>query len=55
MNDQRHVIFSQRNNVMNSEKVFDYADEFLLEIIGHLIGLKEQKFLKLKIMNLIIS
>ena len=23
LNDQRHVIFSQRNGVMNSEKVFD--------------------------------
>ena len=43
LNDQRHVIFSQRNNVMNSEKVFDYSDEFLSEIISHLITLKTQK------------
>ena len=40
LNDQRHVIFSQRKNVMNSEKVFDYSNEFLSEIIEHLMGLK---------------
>jgi len=48
LNDQRHVIFSQRNNVMNNEKVFDYSDEFLSEIIGHLISLKSQKISKTK-------
>jgi preprotein translocase subunit SecA len=48
LNDQRHVIFSQRNNVMNSEKVFDYSDEFLSEIIDHLISLKTQSLLKTK-------
>jgi preprotein translocase subunit SecA len=48
LNDQRHVIFSQRNNVMNSEKVFDYSDEFLSEIIDHLISLKTQKLSKIK-------
>jgi len=48
LNDQRHVIFSQRNNVMNSEKVFDYSDEFLSEIINHLINLKTQKLSKIK-------
>jgi preprotein translocase subunit SecA len=48
LNDQRHVIFSQRNNVMNSEKVFDYSDEFLSEIMGHLISLKDQKLSKIK-------
>jgi preprotein translocase subunit SecA len=48
LNDQRHVIFSQRNNVMNSEKVFDYSDEFLSEIIDHLINLKTQKISKIK-------
>ena len=42
LNDQRHVIFSQRKNVMNSEKVFGYSDEFLLEITDHLISLKIQ-------------
>ena len=48
LNDQRHVIFSQRNNVMNSEKIFDYSNEFLLEIIDHLINLKTQKLSKVK-------
>jgi len=48
LNDQRHVIFSQRNNVMNSEKIFDYSDEFLTEIIIHLINLKAQKLSKAK-------
>ena len=42
LNDQRHVIFSQRNNVMNSEEIFDYSDQFLSEIIENLIGLKQQ-------------
>jgi len=42
LNDQRHVIFSQRKNVMNSEKIFDYSDEFLSEIIDNLMSLKTQ-------------
>jgi len=48
LNDQRHVIFSQRNNVINSKKVFDYSNEFLSEIIDHLIDLKAQKLSKIK-------
>jgi len=48
LNDQRHVIFSQRNNVMNSEKVFDYSDDFLSEIMEHLISLKTQSLSKNK-------
>jgi len=48
LNDQRHVIFSQRNNVINSEKVFDYSNEFLLEITEHLINLKAQNLSKTK-------
>ena len=48
LNDQRHVIFSQRNNVMNSEKVFDYSDEFMSEIMSHLIDLKSQNLSKTK-------
>jgi len=55
LNDQRHVIFSQRNNVINNEKVFDYSDEFLSEIMNHLIGLKSQKVSKTKTMNLITN
>jgi len=48
LNDQRHVIFSQRNNVMNSDKIFDYSDEFLSEIMLHLTSLKAQKLSKKK-------
>jgi preprotein translocase subunit SecA len=40
LNDQRHVIFSQRKNVINSEKIFDYSEKFLSEIIENLISLK---------------
>ncbi len=40
LNDQRHVIFSQRKNAMNSENIFDYSNEFLKEIADDLIKLK---------------
>ena len=48
LNDQRHVIFSQRKNVMNNEKVFDYSDEFLSEIVEHIINLKTQNLSQTK-------
>ena len=44
LNDQRKVIFSQRNNIIVSKNSFDYSDEFLNEII---IKLKELKKLNL--------
>ncbi len=40
LNDQRHVVFSQRKNAMNSDNIFDYSDEFLREISDDLIKLK---------------
>ena len=40
LNDQRQVIFSQRNNVMNSKNINTLSDDFLNEIIN---GLKETK------------
>ena len=40
LNDQRHVVFSQRKNAMNSENIFGYSDEFLKEISDDLIKLK---------------
>ncbi len=43
LNDQRHVVFSQRKDAMNSEKVFDYSDNFLKEIIEDIIKLKIHK------------
>jgi len=42
LNDQRHVIFSQRNNIINGKKAFNYADDFLDEIIIHLLELKKK-------------
>ena len=48
LNDQRHVIFSQRDGVMNSEKIFEYSDEFISEIMSHLIILKGQNLSKSK-------
>ena len=43
LNDQRHVIFSQRKNAMNSNQIFEYSDDFLNEIINDLIKLKTLK------------
>ncbi|WP_440934669.1 preprotein translocase subunit SecA [Candidatus Pelagibacter sp.] len=43
LNDQRHVVFSQRKNAMNSENIFDYSDEFLKEISENLTRLKISK------------
>ncbi|MDC3226133.1 preprotein translocase subunit SecA [Candidatus Pelagibacter sp.] len=43
LNDQRYVIFSQRENAMNSQNIFEYSDEFLKEIIQNIIKLKIQK------------
>ena len=43
LNDQRHVIFSQRNDAMNSDEIFSYSEGFLNEIIDDLIRLKAQK------------
>ena len=48
LNDQRHVIFSQREEVMSSHKIFDYSDQFLEEIIEFLINLKNQNLSKIK-------
>ena len=43
LNDQRHVVFSQRKNAMNSKNIFEYSDEFLKEIMEDIIKLKVQK------------
>ena len=43
LNDQRHVIFSQRKNSMNSNQIFDYSEDFLDEITKDLVKLKTQK------------
>ena len=43
LNDQRHVIFSQRRNAMDSEQIYEYSNDFLNEEIDNLIELKKQK------------
>ncbi|MDA7597019.1 preprotein translocase subunit SecA [Candidatus Pelagibacter sp.] len=43
LNDQRHVVFSQRKGAMNSENIFEYSDEFLKNIIEDIIKLKIHK------------
>ena len=46
LNDQRHVIFSQRNEVLSGEVVFDYSDKFLSDVIEYLLSLKSQNLTK---------
>ena len=40
LNDQRNVIFTQRNNVINSKEIFSYPDNFLSEILENLKEMK---------------
>jgi preprotein translocase subunit SecA len=42
LNDQRHVIFSQRNDVIYSKEIFNYSDNFLSEIIEKLTTSKDK-------------
>ena len=42
LNDQRHVIFSQRNDSMASNDIFKYSENFLEEIVDNIIKLKPQ-------------
>jgi preprotein translocase subunit SecA len=37
LNDQRNVIFSQRNEVISSKNIFEYSDNFLNELIGRML------------------
>ncbi len=41
LNDQRKVIFGQRNNIIGSENAFEYSEEFLDEILIKLSELKK--------------
>ena len=43
LNDQRHVIFSQRKEAINSKEIFDYSNNFLNEIVEDLIKSKIQR------------
>jgi len=42
LNDQRHVIFNQRNNIIIKKENLNYADDFLEEIIAKLSELKNK-------------
>ena len=42
LSDQRQVIFSERNKVMNNEGIFSFSDSFLKDIIDNLIIEKKQ-------------
>ncbi len=42
LNDQRQVIFTQRNNVINNKESLNYSENFLEEIVSKLIALKEK-------------
>ncbi len=46
LNDQRHVIFSQRKNVIDDKNSYKYSDEFLSEIINDLKSLKSRHLAK---------
>jgi len=43
LNDQRQVIFTQRKEAMNSDKIFDYSNNFFDEIKKNMINLKIEK------------
>jgi preprotein translocase subunit SecA len=43
LNDQRDIIFSQRNHlIQNEDKIFEYADQYLSEVLEYLIILKKK-------------
>tara|TARA_B100001741_G_scaffold309903_1_gene308337 strand:- start:477 stop:1289 length:813 start_codon:yes stop_codon:yes gene_type:complete len=43
LNDQRQVIFNQRNDVIKSNKIFEYSDVFLDEMTNDLVKFKNNK------------
>ena len=52
LNDQRHVIFSQRKEVLEKHDIFETIDNFLKDEIEDLIKCKKknlQRFLKIKL------
>ena len=42
LNDQRHVVFTQRKEVINSKEIFNYSNNFLSETIEQLMELKNK-------------
>ncbi len=53
LNDQRHVIFDQRKDIISSESVFDYSNNFLEEVSSELIKFKNSKDFEAQIINLL--
>tara|TARA_Y100001980_G_C14500650_1_gene276652 strand:- start:427 stop:1221 length:795 start_codon:yes stop_codon:yes gene_type:complete len=53
LNDQRQVIFNQRKDVMNSNSIFDYSNNFLDEVISELIEYKNTKDFETQIRSLL--
>ncbi len=43
LNDQRQVIFNQRKDIINSNSIFDYSNNFMDETISHLLEYKNRK------------
>ena len=52
LNDQRNVIFNQRDDAMNSDTIFDYSNSFLNEIIDDIIRLKIKNTKNFKLLKL---
>ena len=48
LNDQRHVIFSQRKNLINNGKINKYTSDFIDEIINNLNENKNEKLMNPK-------
>ncbi len=42
LSDQRQVVFSERNNVMNNKEIFNYSNNFLQDIIENLVEDKKK-------------
>ena len=48
LNDQRHVIFSQRNNIIKNGKINKYSSDFIDEIVNSLNDFKKEKLMNPK-------
>ena len=53
LNDQRHVIFNQRKDIINSEKIFSYSNNFLDELISEMVTKKDSKDFENQLRNLV--
>ena len=53
LNDQRHVIFNQRKDIINSDKIFSYSNNFLDELISEMVTKKDSKDFENQLRNLL--